>query len=630
MIVIVVFVAVAGAGISAISLDSIKRVEASLSSFQRVAGSLAVQPGTDLTLNDFRRLDASVSDLLSALSAAQSRFRFLRPFARFNADFATTLTTLDAAQQLATSARLILNGLQPTIYFLVAGEDTGTVVSQISSGERIVELLRLGRGQFTTADAYLSATKETIDNLDMSGAGSGTLLNLQQIEGYWSQLSEINSVLLNAPDFLDTALGISGERNYLVLSQNNDELRPSGGYISTYGYLTIRNGRVTNYGYSPTTTTSPNPPPASLVSELNIPTWWLRYSEPIYAAWDGSWFADFPSTARMSMWYYNQGNNPHSPVDGVISIDITGFEYLLDVIGPITVSEYNVTVNADDFRDVIYDIRAYGNGDLPHKRFLVALYQEIFKKWQSATLDSEQNTRLVGALLQTLQEKHIMLYFSDPQLDDAINLLGWSGTQAPAIDNDYLMVADANLGNKSNHSIIRSLTYDVDIQSTGEILGRATISYDYSAHIAENDPGVNPDANGPLDYGNLLQVFVPAGSTLGETTNITTTPRVVNNETNTEFVTRLFIPYDTTQRYQFSYTTPQIIGTLGTYQHYSLLVQKQPGTPANALSVQVMLPADASLVDSSPEPAAYYFLDRPILEYRLDLSTDQWIDVLYQ
>ncbi len=61
---------------------------------------------------------------------------------------------------------------------------------------------------------------------------------------YYQQLSQINRVLTNAPDFLTAALGINGDQNYLVLSENNDELRPSGGYISTYGWMTIRNGRV--------------------------------------------------------------------------------------------------------------------------------------------------------------------------------------------------------------------------------------------------------------------------------------------------------------------------------------------------------------------------------------------------
>ena len=66
---------------------------------------------------------------------------------------------------------------------------------------------------------------------------------------------------MGTPDLLTTALGLDNPQTYLVLSQNSDELRPSGGFLSTYGWLTISNGRVDNYDYSPSTTDSPHPPP---------------------------------------------------------------------------------------------------------------------------------------------------------------------------------------------------------------------------------------------------------------------------------------------------------------------------------------------------------------------------------
>lgn len=50
-------------------------------------------------------------------------------------------------------------------------------------------------------------------------------------------------------------------RNYLILSENSDELRPSGGYISTWGWLRVRRFRIADYGYNPTTDLTPNPPP---------------------------------------------------------------------------------------------------------------------------------------------------------------------------------------------------------------------------------------------------------------------------------------------------------------------------------------------------------------------------------
>ena len=54
--------------------------------------------------------------------------------------------------------------------------------------------------------------------------------------------------------------------------------------------------------------------------------------------------------------YY--GDNPQSPVDGVIAIDLVGFEYILEGLGSIVVEDYNVEVSSDSFREKIYEIRA--------------------------------------------------------------------------------------------------------------------------------------------------------------------------------------------------------------------------------------------------------------------------------
>src|SRR5690606_14409030 len=358
--------------------------------------------------------------------------------------------------------------------------------------------------------------------------------------------------------------------------------------------------------------------------------WWIRYGQPIYAAWDGSWYADFPSTARMAMWYYDSGNNPQSPVDGVIAIDIIGFEKILAALQRVVVPGYAEVVTPDNFRQMVYDIRARGHSENEHKQFIAALYQQIFSQWQTASADPQISARLLGEMLEAVQQKHIMLYFADEQLNEAVNSLGWSGAQTPARDHDYLLVADANLGNKSNRSIFRQLTYDADIQADGTLRSRATISYDYSDRVASADPAVDPQYHGQLDYNNLLQVFVPLGSRIETTSNLPQPPRVVEADGHNIFVSRVSVPYDTSQRFQYSYATPPLVEKIGPYQRYRLLIQKQPGTNANPVNMQVTLPAGARPIGISPEPATSYQLDRPILEFRFMLDSDRWIEVIYQ
>jgi len=330
----------------------------------------------------------------------------------------------------------------------------------------------------------------------------------------------------------------------------------------------------------------------------------------------------------MALWYYNNGNNERAPLDGVIAIDITGFQYILGALGSVVVQDYNEVVTIDDFRDVIYEIRA--EGDSAHKRFLAALYKQIFADWQTASSDPDVNFRLLGALMQALQEKHIMLYFADDKLNKALDLLGWSGKQSTATDHDYLMVADANLGNKSNHSIIRQMTYDVAIQPDGTVNSRTGINFDYSARVASYDPAVNAPVNGPLNYSHIMQVFVPLKSKLTGTDNLIGQTQTVDNDTNSEFVRQTVLDYDSSARYQYSYTTQPLIENFGPYKRYRLLLQKQPGTPGDAINVQITLPPNAQLITASPDPDANYTLDNLILEYQTILTTDKWIEVIYK
>jgi hypothetical protein len=73
-----------------------------------------------------------------------------------------------------------------------------------------------------------------------------------------------------------------------------------------------------------------------------------------------------------------------------------------------------------------------------------------------------------------------------------------------------------------------------------------------------------------------------------------------------------------------------LIEDLGNFQHYRLLIQKQAGAREQSANVQITFPETASIISSSPEADASYDLDNPILDYRLNLDSDQWIDVIYQ
>lgn len=634
---LVLFVFVIGFQVLLVS-NSANRLQSSFRELQRTVQTISHKSGTDLTLNDFQRLQRSVRDVSGNtrdfLGSAQPVRSVIESL---NRDWAASLEALEVSHELLDAAQDMLIGIEPVLFYMVDGQEDEALITQISSGQRIVELMELGLVRFSEANSHLNQARTGLDRIDLAGISQDLLLQVRQLEDYYDQIAEINTVLMTTPDILTLMLGLEQPRSYLILAQNSDELRPSGGYISTYGWMTVRNGRILDYDYFPTTPETPDPPRAGVVSPITVPDWWIQYNQPIYAMWDGSWYADFPQTAEMAMQYYNMGEgNPNRPIHGVIAIDIRGFEMVLQALESVGVnrsiddSNELTIITPENFRNVIYSIRATTAGTAPHKQFIADVYDAIFSKWQSISQNPEVSQKLFGILLESLRQKHIMIYSSDEETNKVLDELGWSGRQEPAVDHDYLMVADANLGNKSNRSILRQLTYDVTINTDETLTGRVTVSYDYPEGLARLDPAVNPQYHGPIDYSNLAQIFVPESATLTANDNFGIQPFTVNGESHTTFVSRVRVEYNTSERFQVAYILPDLIDRVGPYSRYRLLLQKQPGMQTETVSVQVSLPSSTRLISVTPEPNAIFDIENRILDFQVTLDSDRWVEIIYE
>ncbi len=302
---------------------------------------------------------------------------------------------------------------------------------------------------------------------------------------------------------------------------------------------------------------------------------------------------------------------------------------MLGALGEVEVPGTREAVNQENFRTVVYEIRAEGEAELAHKTFLADLYQQVLQEWQN--VEPENKSNVLGAILRGLREKHIMVYLTDPELDQSLGILDWDGRLDPAVDHDYMLVADANLSaNKSNRSILRQITYDVEILQDGSLNSTLSINYDYPESIAENDPAVRPEHYGNINYYNRFQVYAPDESTLMGTDNLDDTVSTIDLESHTQFVSAVVVEYNTSERVQFQYTSPPIIETFGEYRRYRLQLQKQPGTLSDVVNVQVKLPPGVTVVDMSPDPIARFELEQPILEFRVSLVRDTWIEVIYR
>jgi hypothetical protein len=106
-----------------------------------------------------------------------------------------------------------------------------------------------------------------------------------------------------------------GPKTYLLLVQNEDELRPTGGFITAAGTLLLQDGKIGNLEFSNSGNadnwTKPYP---------SAP-WQLReyMNSPVLVFRDTNWFVNYPTATRYVEQLYSYTSN-HS-VDGVIAFD---------------------------------------------------------------------------------------------------------------------------------------------------------------------------------------------------------------------------------------------------------------------------------------------------------------------
>jgi hypothetical protein len=130
-------------------------------------------------------------------------------------------------------------------------------------------------------------------------------------------------------------------------------------------------------------------------------------------------------------------------------------------------------------------------------------------------------------------------------------------------------------------------------------------------------------------YGSYLRTYVPAAAQLRQV-SLNGEPAGVE-QTGIEFGKAVFGRFfavlpDETAQVEFSYETPDVVVALGERVYeYSLLLQKQPGTLALPLTVEIDLPRGAELISTTLDGEPL-----PGLIVTTDLRTDRELQVRFR
>jgi len=539
---------------------------------------------------------------------------------------------LDMADGLTEAGVELWQGFAPLL-------DKPGQASDAPMTQKALAQLVAARPQIERARAALeraAVARASIQTERLSGRLAGQMQKLDAL----LPLAQVGvGVALAAPE----ALGQNGPRTYLILAQNEDELRPTGGFITGVGEVQLEAGRLVSMAfrdsYAVDDFSQPYPdPPEPLRRYMGIDLWVFR---------DSNWSPDFPTAARQAISLYRPGH-PVS-VDGAIALDQQALQELVDALGPLTVEGAGESVTGKTVIAYIRRAWAPEKGNMTgewwgqRKSFMGPLAEAAWKQVEAGQVNW---IALARALVRLLDEKHLLVYLQQPETEALLSEPGWDGALQPS-SGDFLMVVDANVGyNKANARVQQAITYEADLRRSPP---QATLTLIYTHTSTANYPcrpevRYDPVYEQMMDrcYWDYLRVYTPQGSQLLDASRQSIpasyfmSQQAVDNQAQVlepevgKSVFASFLVVEPGKNWQtyFKYGLPAgVVRRVGGDWQYSLWLQKQSGKLAIPTVVTVNLPPGAKVISSSQRPTS---TQAGRLQFEFLMAQDTYIEVRFR
>ena len=395
-----------------------------------------------------------------------------------------------------------------------------------------------------------------------------------------------------------TFVGGNGPRSYLFLSQNPDEVRPTGGFIGTYGVMTGIGGQLAVPRYDSIESWITTHPEADMRPEERGSPY--RYDPALpQRLTNVNNTPDWPQAATMAARLWERGGE--EPVDGVISFSPAFLARILSVMGPVTVEGYNETITSANLVERL-DFYTHQQRDVlgsDRKDFIAVLAKAVMDRLIEAR--TSQWASLGKVVADSFVAREAMAWSSDPEVASVLSSRGWDSA-LPDVAGDFVLPAEFEYAAKNGRSLRRTYQHAVVLRPDGS--GTVTTTVKIS-NPQPPEPFANPP--GVLDY---ITMYGPQGAVLAEGSDRFGLPepaiaghpaygwfRTLNPQTDVTLTVAWDVPNLASQRAD------------GTWE-YSLLWMRHPDHTGDVLQLSFDLPAGWEW--AADAPPAQVSLDKDV------------------
>lgn len=483
---------------------------------------------------------------------------------------------------MARSAEILSSSASRTFYIsqevedIIAGKSFENFIDfNEEEKERVLKVLFENSAEFNGIKANIDLSLFYINKAETNKYLVRYDSQIERLKEYLVNSAELLSSLTHLSVIAPSLLGYPEEVTYLVLFQNNNELRPTGGFIGSYGILKVKSGEITKMESNdiyhldmPASLdeTFQAEPPKQLKEYLGVDRWFMR---------DANWYPDFPDSARNIKWFYEREmlaagrSNETEDLLGVIAITPRMVTDLLYLTGPVQVD--GKFYDKDNFVDVLqYEVemsfREEEISEWDRKNIIGDIIEEMKEKIFS--MSSDRWSELLNTFNENIERKNLMVHIFDDYKRNIASDFNWGGELKKA-DSDYLMVVDANLAAfKTDRVMDKKVRYILE-EGSNSLKSKVDIFY---------------KNNGWFDwqttrYRTYTRVYVPSSSKIISSSHAAEdfSYNTIDNPKN-GFGSFISIEPGDTGVLSFEYNlSNSVLEKIEDDNYYSLLVQRQPG-----------------------------------------------------
>lgn len=283
--------------------------------------------------------------------------------------------------------------------------------------------------------------------------------------------------------FLPDILGVNDKKTYYILLQDNQEIRPTGGFIQAIAKISLDEGRLIDQSVYTTSSIDSK----VLGDVASIPEVEEYLGEPRLHLRDANWDPDLSTSSSHISWFLKEAIN--QPIDGIIAINYDLIREFLVIFGDLYLEEYDETINSSNLFARLESKAFEDKEEYSENNFHSLILEEILEKIKNAS--DKEIVQVQDVLYENLKKQQASLFFSSTTINNAIGKLGWTGSiLEPACPSrfsedcqtDYLYQVEANVGvNKVNQYVTSRVNHIINIEQN-RVVHERSIQFNNKSH----------------------------------------------------------------------------------------------------------------------------------------------------